>query len=109
MLRIATWGTILLLACPERHERVEQTMNRAVGPEEGRVIDLTATGGGTAGVNAAPRELHPRDGHEGCVEMYTVCLPEKAGENCTSARLNLACDELAQIPSDGERVVCRCP
>jgi hypothetical protein len=109
MLRAAACGAILLLGCPDRIESSEPTANIATSPAEGRVIDLSGNGGQRAGSDGAPRELHPREGRDGCIEMYTVCLPEKAGQNCTSARLDLECNESGRIPPTREPVKCVCP
>jgi hypothetical protein len=108
MRRAAIYATFVLLACNRRAEHEPPPRALAVSPtgDQGRVIDLTD---GSASTMAATRELHPReDGDDSCVEMYTTCIPEKAGENCTSARFQLACGETAKHPH-GELVKCVCP
>jgi hypothetical protein len=109
MRRAAIYATFILLACSRRPEDAPASRAQAaVSPtaDQGSVIDLTA---GNAPTMTAPRELHPReDGDDSCVEMYSTCMPEKAGENCTSARFQLACGETARHPK-GEFVKCVCP
>lgn len=107
MFRASVCAACLVLACQERPKSVEVTEVPVRPAEEGRVIDLTAAAGGRL-LTGEARELRPREGHDGCVEMYTVCMPEVKGENCTSARLELECGETGKIPSTGEQVKCAC-
>lgn len=109
MIRAAVCGTVLLLGCPQRPDPTDDETEPVVTLDNGRIIDLTARGGGGAGEGTAPREIHPREGRQTCVEMYTVCVTEKIGENCASARLDLACEESGMIPSTGELLKCVCP
>jgi hypothetical protein len=116
-LRAIAWASLALLACPQQSGGASTKRDPApvsaqpppgqvVPPvEEGRVIDLTG-GGGASG---SPSELHPLEGADGCVEMYTVCIPEGQSEKCTSARFELSCGEEGKIPSTGEHVRCVCP
>jgi hypothetical protein len=100
----------LLFACPERPapDREAETRTVPASAEEGRIIDLTAQAG-AASATTTPRELQPREGHDSCTEMYTVCIPEKEGENCTSGRLQIECGEMAKVPGTGEPLKCICP
>jgi hypothetical protein len=114
MFRAACCASILLLACPERPSPAEKSDVPVVpAPTEttsdtGRVIDLTNQGVVGASIGAPERELEPREGRDTCDEMYTVCLPDGKGENCTSARLELECGESGRIPTTGERLKCIC-
>lgn len=125
LISIIAGATFILLACPARPDAAAVKGEAApaasstgqavpVGPamgqgvpavDEGRVIDLT----GGAGSSGSPSDLHPREGANGCVEMYTVCIPEGQSEKCTSARFELTCGEEGKIPSTGEHVRCVCP
>ena len=114
-LRAIVWASLALLACPQQSGgtstkaapvSAQPPAGQVVPPvEEGRVIDLTGSGG----ASGSPSELHPLEGADGCVEMDTVCIPEGQSEKCTSARFELACGEEGKIPSTGERVRCICP
>jgi hypothetical protein len=110
MLRVLAGLVCLLFACPERPEPDREAETRTVPPsaDEGRIIDLTAQGG-AGSATGTPRELQPREGHDSCTEMYTVCIPDRKGENCTSGRLLIECGDLAKVPTTGEQLKCVCP
>jgi hypothetical protein len=76
--------------------------------DTGRVIDLTNQAAAGASSVASEREIEPLEGRDNCTEMYTVCVPEGKGENCTSARLQIECGESGRIPTTGERLKCVC-
>lgn len=114
MFRAGWCASILLLGCPERPSP-PQNSELPVAPaptdtttDTGRVIDLTSRNAAGAPSGAPVRELEPREGRQNCSEMYTVCVSEGTGENCTSARLELECGESGKIPSTGERLKCVC-
>jgi hypothetical protein len=110
MLRAIAIAFLGLTTCREPAKPIERAeappAPAALSSDEGRVIDLTAK----AAPSGASRELQPLDGHDGCIEMYTTCVsPGTRQENCTSASLRLACDEIAKLPSTGEQLKCVCP
>lgn len=66
-----------------------------------------STGGGATAVGQ--RELHPLEGNNDCMEMYSACKLVNGENLCTSAPFLLACGETARLPSTGELLTCVCP
>jgi hypothetical protein len=111
MFRASACFAFLLIACPQRPNSGEKAElpSEPTQSEVGRVIDLTAQAGSEASNPGTPRELQPREGHDSCVEMYTVCVSNDKGENCTSARLQIECGSTSEVPTTGEQLKCVCP
>jgi hypothetical protein len=111
MFRASACVALLLIACPQPTNPGEEAEMPAepTPAEVGTVIDLTAQGGSQPSAQGTPRELQPREGHDSCVEMYTVCISNGKGENCTSARLQIECGSTSKVPTTGEHLKCVCP
>jgi hypothetical protein len=121
--RLARFAVIVLVACHDNSEGAPPAapLSTTVAPstpvtpkaqpveEPGSAVDLSSGGSSSSQPNLAPRDMHPREGSDSCVEMYTACLPDKRGENCTSAQLWLECGETAKHPTQGGLVRCVCP
>jgi hypothetical protein len=71
------------------------------------VAPSPSTGG--AATTGGQRELHPLEGNNDCMEMYSACKLVNGENLCTSAPLLLACGETARLPSTGEQLTCICP
>jgi hypothetical protein len=71
------------------------------------VAPPSSTGG--AATAGGQRELHPLEGNNDCMEMYSACKLVNGENLCTSAPFLLACDETARLPSTGEELTCVCP
>jgi hypothetical protein len=78
-------------------------------PDRGTLLDMSADDTGRVRAAHIARKLHPREGHEGCIELYASCGPAGPQQRCVSAPFYVDCDEAATLPSNGERVYCACP
>jgi hypothetical protein len=94
-------------------ERASRTATTEPAPSATtKVADMSvdpqpSTGGAANAVGQ--RELHPLEGNNDCMEMYSACKMVHGENLCTSAPFLLACGETARLPSTGEQLTCVCP